>query len=206
MNIAKRCPARSNQLSAAAKQQPAENNKQRESDDGDDGGDGYTKQNGRTMRKQREHSDDDPDCDSNGTNGAGVDKHSDNGGDRQQKKCKLYPKKSYEKRWPHCNLEDDKAVTQAPATSFQQQPNDIQQYTKSSDEAVAAMTATTATQTKTDGQCANGADTVRMTPAATPVVQTALALKPSVTTMRKDCTALQRSEQQSCATMQVRTR
>ena len=66
MNIAKRCPARSNQLSAAAKQQPAENNKQRESDDGDDGGDGYTKQNGRTMRKQSEHSDVDPDCDSNG--------------------------------------------------------------------------------------------------------------------------------------------
>ena len=44
MNIAKGCPARSNQLSAAAKQQPAENNKQRESDDGNDGVDGYTKQ------------------------------------------------------------------------------------------------------------------------------------------------------------------
>ena len=120
----------------------------------------------------------------------------------QQRKVQAVPEKSYVERWPHCNLEDDKAVTQAPATSFQQQPNDIQQYTKSSDEAVAAMTATTATQTKTDGQCANGADTVRMTPAATPVVQTALALKSSVTTMRKDCTALQRSEQQSCATMQ----
>ena len=56
MNNATRCPARSNQLSAAAKQQPAENNKQRESDDSDDGGDGNTKQNGRTIRKQSEHS------------------------------------------------------------------------------------------------------------------------------------------------------
>ena len=66
MNIATRCPALSNQLSAAAKQQPAENNKRRESNDGDDDGNGYTKQDGRTMRKESEHSDVDPDCDSNG--------------------------------------------------------------------------------------------------------------------------------------------
>ena len=46
------------------------------------------------------------------------------------------------------------------------------------------MTATTATQSKTDGQCANGADTVTMTPAATPIVQTALALTTTVTTVR----------------------
>ena len=26
--------------------------------------------------------------------------------------CKLYPKKAGEKRWPGCNLEDNKAVTQ----------------------------------------------------------------------------------------------
>ena len=46
------------------------------------------------------------------------------------------------------------------------------------------MTAATPTQSKTEGQCANGADTVTMTPAATPIVQTALALTTTVTTVR----------------------
>ena len=106
MNVATRCPARSNQLSAAAKQQPAETNKQRESDDTDDGGDGYTKQNRRTMRKQSEHSDVDPDCDSNGhplrihnskddndchmtsAHGADVDDDSDDDDKQQRKQVK----------------------------------------------------------------------------------------------------------------------
>ena len=59
------------------------NKKQRGGGGGDDGGDGYTKQNGRTMRKRSGHSDDDADCDSNSANGAGVDDHSDNGGDSE---------------------------------------------------------------------------------------------------------------------------
>ena len=45
------------------------------------------------------------------------------------------------------------------------------------------MTAATATQSRTEGQCANGADTVTMTPTATAIVQTALALTTTVTTV-----------------------
>ena len=71
------------------------------------------------MRKRNGHSDDDPDCDSNSANGAGVDKHSDNGGDnRQQRKVQAVPDKSYEKRWPDCNLEDNKAVTQEDSSQL----------------------------------------------------------------------------------------
>ena len=67
---------------------------------------------------------------------------------------------------------------------------------------MAAMTATTATQSKTEGQCANGADTVRMTPAATPVMQTALALTTTVTTMR---TAQHCNDQNSRPAQQCRS-
>ena len=42
----------SSQLSATARQQTTVNKKQRGGGGGDDGGDGYTKQNGRTMRKR----------------------------------------------------------------------------------------------------------------------------------------------------------
>ena len=55
------------------------------------------------------------------------------------------------------------------------------------------MTAATPTQSKTEGQCANEADTVTMTPAATPIVQTALALTTTVTTVR---TAANKVQQQ----------
>ena len=45
------------------------------------------------------------------------------------------------------------------------------------------MTAATATKSRTEGQCANGADIVTMTPTATAIVQTALALTTTVTTV-----------------------
>ena len=48
------------------------------------------------------------------------------------------------------------------------------------------MTAATARQSRTEGQCANATDTVTMTPTATAIVQTGLALTSTVTTVGTD--------------------
>ena len=49
-----------------------------------------------------------------------------------------------------------------------------------------AMTAATATQSRTKEQCANGANTVTMTLTATAIVQTALTLTTTVRTVGRD--------------------
>ena len=49
------------------------------------------------MRKRSGHSDDDADFDSNNVNGAGVDDHSDNGENTQQRNVQAVPAKSWRK-------------------------------------------------------------------------------------------------------------